>query len=35
MERRVKEVADSVVISNLIYMAQEASSEEDRRMYLN
>lgn len=35
MERRVKEVADSVVISNLIYMAQEAASEEDRRMYLN
>lgn len=32
--KRIKEVSDSVIISNLIYMAQGSASESDRQMYL-
>lgn len=31
---RIKEVSDSVMISNLIYMAQKTASDSDRQMYL-
>ena len=31
---RIKEVADTVILSNLIYMAQGAACDFDRQMYL-